>query len=279
MAGGIEWFRWHHGSVTDPKFKLVAHKAGVSLPDVLAVWAFVLEKASASEDRGSTGALDAASIDCLFGFEDGTTASIFAHMAARKLLVDGSVIAWEQHQPKRERTDDNSSERVRAHRAAKLQASNGAILDDGTPCNAKERQETPRGEESREEEIKKEQEKKDKNARSALSLLGDVDASVARDWIALRRSKKAPVTETAVAGIRKEAAKAGMPLEAALRLCCERGWTGFKSEWLIQKSADTWADRRDETLRVLTGAHRRAVITPILEIVDYVESSDARRVG
>lgn len=46
MAGGIDWFRWHHGSVTDPKFQLVARKAGVSLTDVIAVWAFVLEKAS-----------------------------------------------------------------------------------------------------------------------------------------------------------------------------------------------------------------------------------------
>ena len=24
MAGCIDWFRWHHGSVTDPKFKLIA---------------------------------------------------------------------------------------------------------------------------------------------------------------------------------------------------------------------------------------------------------------
>lgn len=109
---------------------------------------------------------------------------------------------------------------------------------------------------------------------SALSLIPDVDASVARDWIALRRSKKAPVSETAVAGIRKEAAKAGMPLDAALRLCCERGWTGFKSEWLIQKSPDSWADRRDATLRGLTGANRRAS-PPTLEIVDV----DAYRVG
>ncbi len=47
MAGGIDWFRWHHGSVTDPKFQLVAHRAGVRLGDVMVVWAFVLENASA----------------------------------------------------------------------------------------------------------------------------------------------------------------------------------------------------------------------------------------
>ena len=46
---GMDWFRWHHGSVTDPKFQLVARRAGASLPDVLAVWAYVLEAASQAE--------------------------------------------------------------------------------------------------------------------------------------------------------------------------------------------------------------------------------------
>lgn len=32
MAGGIDWFRWHHGSVTDPKLQLVAGNADVLLP-------------------------------------------------------------------------------------------------------------------------------------------------------------------------------------------------------------------------------------------------------
>ncbi len=36
MAGGIDWFRWHHGSVTDPKFQLIA-KADRSLSDWEAV--------------------------------------------------------------------------------------------------------------------------------------------------------------------------------------------------------------------------------------------------
>ena len=31
MAGGIDWFRWHHGSVTDPKFQLVARKSKQAL--------------------------------------------------------------------------------------------------------------------------------------------------------------------------------------------------------------------------------------------------------
>lgn len=150
MAGGIDWFRWHHGSVTDPKFQLVARKAGVRLPDVLAVWAFVLEKASASDERGTFGDIDCESVDCLFGLDDGKTAAILEQMQARGLVDDGGVSAWEKRQPKRERETDNSTSRVREYRQRQKQQGE-ATGDDETPCNASETQETPRGEDSRED--------------------------------------------------------------------------------------------------------------------------------
>lgn len=147
MAHGIDWFRWHHGSVTDPKFALVARKASARLGDVVAVWAFVLEAASASRDRGHFGEVDAEAVDCLLGAEDGTCTAILRAMEDRGLIADGAVCAWEKRQPKRERDDDSSTDRVRAFRDRKRHE---------TPSNATKRQETPRGEESREE--KKEQE-------------------------------------------------------------------------------------------------------------------------
>jgi hypothetical protein len=54
------------------------------------------------------------------------------------------------------------------------------------------------------------------------------------DWLALRKSKRAAVTETAIAGIEREAIKAGMTLGGALAMACERGWTGFKAEWVTR---------------------------------------------
>jgi hypothetical protein len=59
-----------------------------------------------------------------------------------------------------------------------------------------------------------------------------VSESVWTDFQKLRKAKKAPITDTAVDGIRREAKKAGMSLEDALRMCCERGWQGFKADWL-----------------------------------------------
>ncbi len=66
---------------------------------------------------------------------------------------------------------------------------------------------------------------------------GDVDAQVWSDWVQVRKAKKAPVTETALEAIRSEALKAGMTLEAALRIACQRGWAGFKAEWVQEARA------------------------------------------
>lgn len=61
-----------------------------------------------------------------------------------------------------------------------------------------------------------------------------VSPSVWADFQKLRKTKKAPVTKTAVDGIKREADRAGLSLEAALAVCCQRGWTGFKADWMAQ---------------------------------------------
>jgi hypothetical protein len=58
-----------------------------------------------------------------------------------------------------------------------------------------------------------------------------VENSVWEDFTKLRKSKRSPLTETALNGIRREAEKAGISLNAALKECCERGWQGFKADW------------------------------------------------
>ena len=60
-----------------------------------------------------------------------------------------------------------------------------------------------------------------------------VSESVWLDFVALRKSKKAPLTNTALQGLMREAAKAKMTLEQVMSTCCERGWVGFKADWMI----------------------------------------------
>lgn len=52
------------------------------------------------------------------------------------------------------------------------------------------------------------------------------------DWLALRKAKKAPVTETVLAQAKREADKAGMSLDAFLQVWCLRGSQGLQASWL-----------------------------------------------
>lgn len=75
------------------------------------------------------------------------------------------------------------------------------------------------------------------SAKDDLLEVG-VDPQTADDWLALRKAKKATVTKTAIDGIKREVVLAGISLGSALSLCCERGWAGFKAEW-VQGQART----------------------------------------
>lgn len=55
-----------------------------------------------------------------------------------------------------------------------------------------------------------------------------------RDFLDLRRKKRAPVTETALAGMAREAARAGWSMEAAMAESVLRGWQSFKADWVTE---------------------------------------------
>ena len=62
-----------------------------------------------------------------------------------------------------------------------------------------------------------------------------VDDQVWNDFIALRKAKRAPLTETALAMIEKESELAGLTLQDALTECVTRGWQSFKADWVKPK--------------------------------------------
>lgn len=61
-----------------------------------------------------------------------------------------------------------------------------------------------------------------------------VDEQIAIEFLELRKQKKARLTPIALAGIQREADKAGISLNDALRTCIERGWQGFNADWIAQ---------------------------------------------
>jgi len=64
-----------------------------------------------------------------------------------------------------------------------------------------------------------------------LQALGVANTTIT-DWLAHRKKKKANPSQTAIDEIARQAAKAGMSVDDALRESCASGWTGFKAEWV-----------------------------------------------
>lgn len=60
----------------------------------------------------------------------------------------------------------------------------------------------------------------------------DVGEQVWADWLALRKAKRAPVTETVLASAASEAEKAQLSLDAFLKVWCARGSQGLEAAWL-----------------------------------------------
>lgn len=83
---------------------------------------------------------------------------------------------------------------------------------------------------------KEKNKKENKKENPVEELSQEVSMQVFNDFVALRKKKKALLTKTAIDGIKREAQKAGVSLETALKECCERGWVGFKAEWYQNSS-------------------------------------------
>lgn len=138
-----DWFRSWHGAPTDPKWRTVARRAGVRPGDVAAVAWVLFDRASQAPDRGSIAGYDAEVIADALGYEPDEVQAIISAMEGKGVIVNGRLAAWDKYQPKREREQDDSADRVREHRAKKRHV---------TPCNASETQETPREDKTRGDE-------------------------------------------------------------------------------------------------------------------------------
>lgn len=64
----------------------------------------------------------------------------------------------------------------------------------------------------------------------------DVSDEVWQAFKTLRAAKRAPVTDLALIGLRREAEKAGLSLQQAMTVCVQFGWQGFRAEWYAGRS-------------------------------------------
>ncbi|MDU3947731.1 MAG: replication protein [Haemophilus parainfluenzae] len=73
--------------------------------------------------------------------------------------------------------------------------------------------------------------KNTKKSESDLLAEFGIVGQLAEDFLKLRKAKNAPITETALKGFQREAAKAGIYLSDAITIAIERNWRGFSASW------------------------------------------------
>lgn len=81
----------------------------------------------------------------------------------------------------------------------------------------------------------------------ALLLDYGIEGQLAKDFIKHRKSKRAQITQTAMSGLAREAAKAGITNAEAVALIIEANWQGFNADWYFnrqQKSPASATNRK-----------------------------------
>lgn len=72
--------------------------------------------------------------------------------------------------------------------------------------------------------------------RAATPAIQGIPDPLLADYMAVRKAKRAgPLTDTAIAGLQREATNAGISLEQAVTACVEFGWQGFNATWYADR--------------------------------------------
>lgn len=64
-----------------------------------------------------------------------------------------------------------------------------------------------------------------------LTAMG-LSEPIAKDWLSVRKVKKAAPTQTAFDKIKSHAEKNGYTFEQAIKISCEQSWSGFNIKWI-----------------------------------------------
>jgi hypothetical protein len=89
--------------------------------------------------------------------------------------------------------------------------------------------------------------------RQPVGLQTLIDLGVAeqhaKDWLKVRKAKRAPLTQTVIDDIRAQADKAGISFPKAIEICAKKSWQGFNASWDFgdTKTQDDWRKEINES--------------------------------
>lgn len=221
------WFRFYSEALNDPKVQSLDG-------DTFKVWVNLLCVTSQCD-----GHIIFDDISFHLRMRDAEALSYCKKLADKGLLIPTEKGYMPNSWDNRQYKTDTSAERTKRYRERKKNGSGDVTVTShvtapDTDTDTEERRELPNG-----------NSRKPARRKSTASKPDDVPDQVWTDYLALREKKKSPVTETVIAGLRREADKAGMSLSDAMDECCARGWAGFKAEWMNNQKGTGHANARN----------------------------------
>lgn len=215
------WVRLWEDMPTDPKWRVIARRAGRPISEVLSVFVFMMTNAGSAANSGSLSGWDDEDVAAALDMEPQAVEDIRNAMQGKTL--DGDRLSgWEKRQPKRE---DSSAERTKAWRERKK---------DVTQCDAPVTQcDAP---DKNRIELSSNEDNKPREPTAREILLECLSEKTVTDLIAHRQAKRAKMTPRAARELVKAFTAYG-DAEAAAAEMILRGWTGFKPDWMLQATS------------------------------------------
>jgi hypothetical protein len=129
------WFRWYEGTSEDGKFRVVARLSRVTVRDVIALWAFILEDAAHLDHRGVCKRNEDFMASIL-DFDDGVVERILDAMESAGMISVGhgdiTICNWDKRQFEGD-ADPTAAERQRRKRERDKTVSNEPVTRDSRP--------------------------------------------------------------------------------------------------------------------------------------------------
>ena len=95
------------------------------------------------------------------------------------------------------------------------------------------------------------------------------------DYMTLRKSKKSPMTATALKGLERESRKAGITLEAGITICVERNWVSLKAEWLDDKKLTVHQQQMQSFARTIGLGRQNFNLNEIPQTMNTLQLEDS----
>ena len=230
MAG--DWIKMRTNLWDDPRVSRICDITGLAEAQVIGGLYWLWATADEHTEDGHMPGLSTRQIDRKTGCP-GLGAALIEIDWLSESVGGVTLIDFEQHNGTSAKKRCQTAKRVANFKTSNAEVTQQALPEQqdcvSTALPREEKRREEKKEELRETEVGSAPRKR---AAPPPDRPDDVSETTWGDWLGLRRAKKAPVTETVLAGARSEALKAGLALEQFLVVWCTRGSQGLQADWL-----------------------------------------------